>query len=152
MVHLILTSSMTNSSQPKLYTRTTKWYNLAYLAYIALTSSTLVITTVLGTYEDSNVSDVGVVRSGAMAVVGIAAIVGISLDKAWARWAAIATYGCFIFVLIEGLVASLLANSALTMLLGSSTIIALRGLRIVMLILALVGVGLLMSKRSADPA
>lgn len=143
---------MTNSSQPKLYTRTTKWYNLAYLAYIALTSSTLVITTVLGTYEDSGVSGVEVVRFGAMAVVGIAAIVGISLDKAWARWAAIATYGCFIFILIEGFVNSLLADSALTMALGSSALIAFRGLRIVMLIPALVGVGLLMNKRSADPA
>ena len=143
---------MTNFSQPKLYTRTTKWYSLAYLAFIAFTSSTLVITTILGTYEDSDVSGVEVIRSGAMAVVGIAAIVGISLDKAWSRWAAIATYGCFVFVLIEGFVNSLLADSALTMALNSSELIAFRGLRIVMIIPALEGVGLLMEKRSADHA
>ena len=133
---------MANSSRPRLYTRRTKWYNLAYLAFITLIWSTVVIT--------PSPSVIGVILGSIIPVTGVAAIVGIILDKAWAKWAAIAAYGFLSFILTAGFVSSFLQPS-LSSTLGEGGLRASRIMMILILAVTLLGMGSLMKKRPAAP-
>ncbi|NJK53858.1 MAG: hypothetical protein HC936_15585 [Leptolyngbyaceae cyanobacterium SU_3_3] len=118
-----------------------------YLVLLIVGSIGFLASTALGAYG-TGVSTVDVFRLVVFVVAGILAILGISKEKLWARWFAIAIYSLYIFLSIEGMVSSFSSEPALRRfnLIGSNTLIALRAWRIIMVIVSLVGIILLLKK------
>ena len=136
---------MVNRMRTRAYTRAARWYNLTCLTLTTLSSISLVISTALGTYG-TGVSAVEVFRSVTIAVAGILGILGIVQEKLWAKWVAIVTYGLCVFAVIEGIVNSFSAGTALNLFIDSNTLTVLRTGRLIVIIVLLVGVILLLKK------
>ncbi|EAW44913.1 hypothetical protein PN465_20405 [Nodularia spumigena CS-584] len=135
---------MVKNVRVRAYTKVTKWYNLIYVSLITVSSIIVLICTALGIYTD--VSVVEVLRLVTVILAGILAVLGIARQKLWAKWLAIAIYGLYIFLAIEGLVNSFLAEAAFKLFISSNILVVSRVGRVVAIVTSLIGVVLLLKK------
>jgi hypothetical protein len=134
-------------NRTKAYTKAARWYNLAYLGFIVMSSiGSYLILANLAVFEDvgsdTSTEEVFLVLVG---TAGIIAIIGIMQERAWAKWFAISIYASYIFSAIEGMLGSLGSGNAYG-LMSDATIVLMRINRLVAISFSLIGIVLLLKK------
>jgi hypothetical protein len=138
-------NSMGSNAKPRLYTSFAKWYNLVYLTSLALLATLVLVADLFGVSHTRS-SGIQLLRLVITILIAVLTITGIALQKPWAKWLAMITYGVYVFPAITGLINSFAARPVFDFLLDQNTILILKIQRIALIVLSSIGVIALLQK------